>query len=84
MKLESREIVSACFPLLAAGAVWLERMITGASVLAVNRKSIAWLKRVYIGVILISTALMAPISLPILPVPVLEKYLVSHSRFYQE
>lgn len=104
MKLEPREILSACFPLLAAGAVWLERMISGAhggavwlermisgvnaSPAAVNpgtrAKSISRLKRVYIGVFLISAAWMAPISLPILPIPVLEEYWSATPAFVRE
>ncbi|HEX3048201.1 MAG TPA: hypothetical protein VHY08_25840, partial [Bacillota bacterium] len=89
-KLEPREILSACFPILAAGAVWLEKMISGVSASAkgVNThtrgKSILCLKRVYIGVILVSAALMAPISLPILPIPVLEKYWSATPAFIRE
>ncbi|HBE80654.1 MAG TPA: hypothetical protein DDW65_23140 [Firmicutes bacterium] len=72
IKLEAREMVSACFPLLAAGAVWFEKMLTAAA--AANRKGILWLKRVYIGVILVNAVLMAPMSLPLLPPPVLAQY----------
>jgi hypothetical protein len=71
MKLEAREMVSACFPILTTGAVWLEKMLTAT---AANRKSISWLKRAYIGVILVSAVLMAPMSLPILSPPVLAQY----------
>ncbi|HEX3044876.1 MAG TPA: glycosyltransferase family 39 protein [Bacillota bacterium] len=89
-KLEPREILSACFPILAAGAVFLEKMFSGVSASAkgVNThtrgKSILWLKQGYIGVILVSAALMAPISLPILPIPVLEKYWSATPAFIRE
>jgi hypothetical protein len=78
MKLEPRVFIAACFPLLAAGAVWLERMTITPTV---NYKSIAWLKQAYIGVILVSSILLAPLALPILPIPVLEKYLSATPDF---
>jgi hypothetical protein len=81
MQLESRQLVSACFPLLAAGVIWLERIISPS---AVNWKRISWLKQVYIGIIFVSATLMAPISLPILPIPVLEKYWSATPAFIRE
>jgi hypothetical protein len=69
--LEPRQIVPACLPLFAAGAVWLEKMISAA---VMHRKIIYWVRGVYIGVILVCTILMAPINLQILPEPVMEKY----------
>jgi hypothetical protein len=76
MKLEARELVSACFPLIAAGAVWSGKMISHARAVTVAAiwKSILWLKWAYIGVVLVSAVVMAPVSLPILPLPVLAQY----------
>jgi hypothetical protein len=72
MKMESRIITSSYFPLLAAGAVFLERIIMAAGT---RRLSFNWLKPVYTGILLVSGVFLAPSWLPVLPVPVLERYL---------
>ncbi len=72
MKLESRQIVSACFPIMAAGAVWLERLIAAA-----KQKIISWFKWAYVGIVVVGAALLAPGSLPILPIHDLVLYWVN-------
>lgn len=71
LKFEARLLFSACFPLLAAGAVWLEKIITQARA----RNRLDWLKPVYAGVLLCGGLLLAPYALPILPLPTLLKYM---------
>jgi hypothetical protein len=72
MRLEFRQITSSYFPLLAAGAVFLEKIITS---LQFRRISLNWIKPVYAGVLLLSGMLIAPNCLPMLPLPALEKHL---------
>lgn len=72
MKLEFRQITSSYFPLLAAGAVFLEKII---SLPQFRRMFLDWIKPVYAGILLLSGILIAPSCLPMLPLPVLEKYL---------
>lgn len=81
-------LVSAYFPLLAAGVVWLEKIIIGAATSSqalLRRKGTfrltPWLVRVYLGVILISSALLAPLSLPLLPIDAFKKYEAATQRF---
>ncbi|KNY24766.1 ArnT family glycosyltransferase [Pseudobacteroides cellulosolvens] len=80
-KLEQRQIVSACLPLLAGGAIWIERILT---VSAVRNKRIFWIKRIYIGITLVYSALVAPFFLPILHIPILEKYLAVTPAFIEK
>lgn len=72
MKLEFRQITSSYFPLLAAGAVFLEKTI---ALPQFRRIFLGWIKPVYAGILLLSSILIAPSCLPMLPLPVLEKYL---------
>jgi len=67
MKLEYRIITSSYFPLLAAGAVLTEKIIV--------KIRWNWLKPVYAGILLLCGAWFAPLVLPVLPLPALEKYL---------
>ncbi|HEX3045347.1 MAG TPA: hypothetical protein VHY08_11360, partial [Bacillota bacterium] len=137
LKLDPHLLVSACFPLLAAGAVWLEKLnynrmkaggflagqrpakeLGGKPEAAIKLKLSAeakglnpvvetisigaatssrsslgekgtfrltpWLVRVYLGAILISGALLAPLALPLLPSGALEKYVAATPRFIME
>ncbi len=86
VKLNPRLLVSACFPGLAAGAIWLEKIIIGAATTSSARgkgtfKLTPWLVRVYLGVVLISSVLLAPLFLPFLPIGALEKYEAAAPRF---
>lgn len=80
-KLEPRQIVSACLPLLAGGSIWIERVLTAPTV---KIKRIFWIKQIYIGIILVYSALIAPFFLPILHIPVLEKYLSVTPAFIEK
>lgn len=85
-KLDARLFVSVCLPILAAGAVWLEKIIPGA----VSGKAFAhargafWFRRAYLGSIVISGLLLAPLLLPVLPISVLEKYAAATPQFIAE
>ncbi|HEX3045346.1 MAG TPA: glycosyltransferase family 39 protein [Bacillota bacterium] len=85
MKAPPRLLVSACFPLLAAGAVWLERLNTRArDGWVLGWKGFLWFQRAYLGIILIAGFLIAPLVLPVLPISVLEKYLTVIPKFITE
>ena len=91
LKLDPRIFVSACFPLLGAGAVWLEKIFIGVATssqaLLHGKRTFSftpWLVRIYFGVILISSVLLAPLFLPFLPVDALEKYIAATPRFIRE
>jgi 4-amino-4-deoxy-L-arabinose transferase-like glycosyltransferase len=71
LKLESRVSASAYFSLLAAGAVFTEKFITS---LTTRRPGWHLLKPVFVGIILLCGLILAPLALPVLPIPVLEKY----------
>lgn len=71
MKFESRQLVSAYFPLLAAGAVWLEKLVS----VPAPQINLQWFKPIYIGFLVFCGILLAPYAMPLLPAPVLEKYL---------
>lgn len=79
-RLDARLLVSACLPLLAAGAIWLEKIIPGA----VPWKGAFWFRRAYLGFIAISGLLLAPLFLPVLPIGVLEKYAAATPKFIAE
>ncbi len=85
--LHPRLLVSACFPLLAAGAVWLEKIVIGVTFSPGHIRGketfrlTLGLVRVYLGVILISSALLAPLSLSLLPSGALKKYVAVTSKF---
>ena len=53
--------------LLAAGAVWCERRVA-------SRRNVAWLKPVTLVVLLLGGALLAPLTLPVLPVETFIRY----------
>ena len=76
-KFGSQMLVSACFPLFAAGAVWLEKIFNGLAARSDRSPQLvaAWLKPVYTGLLLLSGIVIAPSWVPVLPLPVLEKYL---------
>jgi hypothetical protein len=69
-KFQPRLLVSACFPLLAGGAVLLERLVTHGG----SRIRFDWLKPVYVGILLCGSILLAPYALPVLPLPFFLKY----------
>jgi hypothetical protein len=71
MKLESRMSASAYFPLLAAGAVFTEKLVAALTALRIGWNR---LKPVFAGIILLSGLMIAPLALPILPIPTLVKY----------
>jgi hypothetical protein len=81
MKFEARMLASAHFPLLAAGAVWLGKICT---VPEGRRVGIDWIKPVYTAILLISSILIIPLSLPVLPITAFEKYFDSTPDFLKK
>ncbi len=76
MKMESRMLFSAFFPLLAGGAVWLERSFDKW---AIRWRGINWFKPAYPLLVILSGALLAIGTLPLLPIKTLTRYLSSVS-----
>jgi 4-amino-4-deoxy-L-arabinose transferase-like glycosyltransferase len=76
MKFDSRMLASACFPLLAAGSVFLEKTITG---LSAHWPRMKWLGPSYAGILLLSSIWVAPIGLPALPISALVKYMKTNA-----
>lgn len=74
MRFESRLSASAYFPLLAAGAIFVEKLIA-----ALAMRRIGWnrLKPACAGMIILSGLLLVPIALPVLSISSMEKYVQS-------
>lgn len=71
MRFEARMMVSAYFPLLAGGAVFLESAVAH---LTARHIIWTWLKPVLAGIILLSGLRFAPVALPVLPPPEMARY----------
>lgn len=81
MKFESRQLIAAHFPLMAAGAVGIEKI---TAMVTARWKKTNWLKPAFAGILVISGTLLAPLSLPLLPTSALEQYLNVIPDFFKE
>ena len=76
LQMPSRFLASAYFPLLTAGAVFTEDLITK---FATHHFNWNWLKPILAISILINGIRLAPVALPILPAPALMRYAIEQA-----